>query len=162
MYRVMRCLALIHFAWGLLLLVIAIYFGGGTLRVLPHLSSGTVWTNLPGVLLLAAVYALPFGLLGFWMIVLGRWAWTLRPQLRLALLITHGVLFLFGTLVVFVGVHAMRAAERSTASGGGLLSPVAALPLVFGVPILVLALCSILAALAVAPSMREPKPEHDR
>jgi hypothetical protein len=48
----------------------------------------------------------------------------------------------------------MRAAERSTASGGEILSPVAAFPLVFGVPIVVLALCSIATALAVVPSTR--------
>ncbi len=161
MLWVMRCLALVHFTWGLLLLVIATYFGVGMLRVLPHLSSGTVWRNLPGVLLLAAVYALPSGLLGFWMIVLGRWAWTLRPRLRLALLITHGVLLLPGTLAVVAGVYAMRAAERSTASGGGLLSPLAALPFAFGVPVLALALCSIAAALTVGPSMRGAKSGYD-
>ena len=157
MFWVIRCLALVHFASGLLLLAIASYLGGGMLRVLPHLSSGTVWTNLPGALLLAAVYALPFGVLGFWMIVLGSWAWTLRPHLRLALLITHGVLLLAGSLAVVAGVLAMRAAERSTASGGGLLSPLAALPLVFGVPVLGLALYSIAAALRVAPSKRGTK-----
>jgi hypothetical protein len=91
------------------------------------------------------------------MIVLGRWAWTLSPRLRLALLITHGVLLLPGTLAVVVGVYAMRAAERSTASGGGLLSPLAALPLAFGVAVLVLALCSIATALTVAPSVRGAK-----
>jgi hypothetical protein len=154
MLWVMRCLALVHFAWGLLLLFIATYFGVGMLRVLPHLSSGTVWTNLPGVLLLAAGYALPLGLLGFWMIVLGGWAWTSRPGLRLALLVTHGVLLLPGTLAVVAGGHAMRAAERSTAGGGGLLSPLAALPLLFGFSVLVLALCSIAAALTVVPSMQ--------
>jgi len=126
MLSVMRCLALLHFAWGLLLLLIATYFGVAMLRALPHLSSGTAWTNVPGVVLLAAAYALPLGTLGFWMIVLGRWAWTIRPRLRLALLITHGALLLPGTLAVVVGVYSMRAAERSTASGGGLLSPLAA------------------------------------
>ena len=150
----MRCLALAHFAWGLVLLLIATYFGIGILRTLTHLSSGTLWTNLPGLLLLAAVYTLPSGALGFWMIVLGRWAWTVRPRLRLAVLVTHGLLLLPGTLAVVVGLHSMRAAERSTASGGGLLSPLAALPLVFGVPVLILALCSIAAAVTMASSMQ--------
>lgn len=152
MLWVMRCLALVHFAWGLVLLVVAAGFGGGMLRVLPHLSSGTVWTNLPGVLLMASVYALPFGLPGLWMIVLGRWVWTLRPRLRLALLVTHVIMLLFGVLAVVTGVHAIRAAERSTASGGGIMSPIAALPVVLGVPVVVLALCSIVVALTVAPS----------
>ena len=152
MLWMMRCLAVAHFAWGLLLLLIATYFGVGLLRILPHLSSGTVWTNLPGVLLLAAVYALPLGTLGFWMIVLGRWAWTARQRLRLALLITHGALLLPGGLAVGVGIHSMRAAERSIASGGGLLSPIAAYPLLFGVPVLILALCSIAVALKMPSS----------
>jgi hypothetical protein len=150
----MRCLALAHFAWGLLLVAVATYLGIGMLRMLPHLSSGTVWTNLPGVLLMATVYALPAGSLGLWMIVLGRWAWTKRPCLRLALLVTHGLLLLPGTLAVVVGVHALRAAERSTASGGGIMSPLAAIPLVFGVPVLILALGSIVAALTVTSSAR--------
>lgn len=157
MLWVMRCLALAHFAWGLTLLVIATYFGVGMLRTLPHLSSGTVWTNLPGVPLLAAVDTLPLASLGFWLIGLGRWAWTLRSGLRLALVITHGVLLLPGTLALVVGVYAMRAAERSTASGGGILSPIAAFPLLLGVPIVVLALCSIVTALTVVPSMRRAK-----
>ena len=159
MLWMMRCLALAHFAWGLLLLLIATHFGVGMFRILPHLSSGTVWTNLPRVLLLAAVYALPLGTLGFWMIVLGRWAWTIRPRLRLALLVTHGVLLLPGTLAVVVGVHAMRAAERSAARGGGLLSPIAAYPLVFGVPVLVLGLCSIAVALKMSSSTEGARAE---
>ena len=130
MLWVIRCLALAHFAWGLPLVFIAIYFGVTMLRAMPHLSSDTIWTDLPGILLLVAVYTLPLAVLGFWMIVLGCWAWTLRPHLRLALLITHGVLLLLGTFSVVAGVYAMRAAERSTASGGGILSPVAAFPLV--------------------------------
>jgi hypothetical protein len=33
-----------------------------------------------------------------WMIVLGGWAWTLRPRLRRALLVTHGLLLLPGAV----------------------------------------------------------------
>ena len=47
---VMRLLAVAHFACGFLLLSAAGYFGAGILRTLPHLSSGTVWTNLPSIL----------------------------------------------------------------------------------------------------------------
>ena len=147
-----RCLSLAHYAWGFLLLLVATYFVVGLLRTLPHLSSGTVWTNLPGILLLATSYALPPGSLGFWMLVLGRWTWTARPRLRLALLITHGLLLMLGTLAVLAGVQAMYAAERSSAAGGGLLSPLAAFPLLFGVPVLVLSLCSIAVALAMPSS----------
>jgi hypothetical protein len=157
MLWVTRCLALAHFAWGLPLVFMAIYIGVVMFRAVPQLSSGAVWTDLPWMLLMVAVYTLPLAGLGCWMIVLGRWTWMARPRLRLALLITHGVLLLPGTLSVVEGVYAMRAAERSTASGGGILSPVAAFPLVLGVPIVVLALCSIAIALAAIPSMRGAK-----
>ena len=157
MLWVIRCLALAHFAWGLPLVFIAVSFGVAMLRAMPDLSSGAVWTDLPGILLLVSVYTLPFGGLGLWMIVLGRWAWMGCPRLRRALLITHGVLLLPGTLSVVAGVSAMRAAERSTASGGGILSPVAAFPVLLGVPIVVLALCSIATALTLVPSMRRAK-----
>jgi hypothetical protein len=159
MLWVRRCLALAHFVWGGLLLLCAIFFGVSMLRILPHLSSGSVWTNLPGVLLLAAAYALPPGSLGLWMLVLGRWTWTARQRLRLALLITHGLLLVLGALAVVVGVHAMHAAERSTASGGGIMSPIAVLPLLFGIPVLVLALCAIAVALIMPPSTQEHEAE---
>ena len=159
MLWLIRCLALAHFLWGLLLVLIALYFGVGILRTAPHLSSGTLWTNLPGVLLLAAVYTVPLAVLGGWIIVLGGWAWTARRRLHVALLITHGVLLVPGTALVVGGVYAMRAAARSTASGGGILSPVAAFPLIIGIPIVMLALCSIATALTVAPSLRDAKTE---
>ena len=149
MLWVMRCLALLHYAWGLVLVVIAAFLGLAALRQLPRLTSGPASASLPGILLLAASYMLPLGLLGLWMIVLGRWAWTLRPGLRRALLVTHGVLLPPGALAVAAGLYAVRAAERSAARGGGLLSPLAAVPLAFGCPVLALAICSIMAALAV-------------
>jgi len=127
---------------------VATALGLAVLRQLPRLSSGPASAHLPGVLVLAAMYVLPLGLLGVWMIVLGWWAWTLRPGLRRALLATHGVLLVPGALAVAAGFSAIRAAERSAARGGGLLGPVAAIPLLFGCPVLVLAVCSIAAALA--------------
>ena len=55
----------------------------------------------------------------------------------------------------------MRAAERSAAKGGGLLSPIAALPLLFGIPVLVLSLCSIVVALKM-PAPTPGGPEQNR
>ncbi len=88
--------------------------------------------------------------------------WMMRPRLRLALLVTHGVLLLPGSLAVIVGVHSMRAAERSAESGGGLLSPVAALPVALGVPVLILALCSIAAARSLLPPAGDDRARHHR
>jgi len=152
-----RCLALAHFAWGFLLLLIAAYMGFGMFRVIPSRSSGTIGTNLLWALIPAAFYIFPLGVLGLWMIVLGRWTWAMRPRIRNVLLITHGVLLLFGTLAVIEGVYAMNAAERSTAGGGGLLSPLAAVPLIFGVPVCILAILSIIAALTLISWARQAR-----
>lgn len=56
----------------------------------------------------------------------------------------------------------MRAAERSAESGGGLLSPVAALPVALGVPVLILALCSIAAARSLLPPAGDDRARHHR
>ena len=53
-------------------------------------------------------------------------------------------------------------AERSAESGGGLLSPVAALPLALGVPVLILALCSIAAARTLQPYAGDDRARHNR
>ena len=146
-----RCLALGHFAWGLLLLFCAAWFTVSVFRVLPYMSTGALLTNLLGTDLLVTMQALPLAAIGAWMLILGRWLWFGHRRLRTALLWTHGVLLVLGSLAVAIGIHAVGAAERSAGRGGGLLSPVAVIPLLFGVPVVVLALCSIAIALTVIP-----------
>src|SRR5262245_8332210 len=90
----LRSLAVIHFIWGGSLLIFAAWFLVSSLRVLPHMSSGTVWTNLPAALMVGATLALPAAALGTCIIGLGRWVWTVRPRARAALLVTHGLLLL--------------------------------------------------------------------
>jgi len=58
---------------------------------------------------------------------------------------------LIGSLFIKWGFDAIAAAERSTARGGGLLSPAAFFPFLIGVPLLIFALCSIAAALWAIP-----------
>jgi hypothetical protein len=100
---------------------------------------------------------LPQAALGAWMLILARWLWT-GHRLRHALLVTHGFVLLLGSLYVGVGFYAVAAAERSTARGGGLLSPIAFLPFLHGVPLMIFALCSIAFALAAIPRHRwEPR-----
>ena len=147
----MRGLALAHFAWGVSLLLLAAWFATSALRILPHMSTGTIWTNLPTVVVLILVQAGPFGALGAWAVVLGRWTWGGRPKLRAALLVTHGILLLPGSLAVAMGINSLRAAARSAAGGGGLLSPLAIFPLMIGACVLSLALCSIAFSLTVVP-----------
>jgi hypothetical protein len=146
-----RCLALGHLGWGTLLLLGATWWSLSAFRILPYMSSGSSWASLWGTALLLTSSALPVAVLGVWMVILGRRLWSGHPQLRNTLLATHGILLVPGFLAVAVGIYAVRAAERSTAEGGGLLGPVAALPLAFGLPVVVLALCSIVVALAVIP-----------
>jgi hypothetical protein len=67
------------------------------------------------------------------------------------MLVTHSFLLLLGFLAVYEGFREIEAAERSTAAGGGLLSPVALLPFFLAVPLIAFAMCSILVALLAIP-----------
>jgi len=156
MTRVQRWLALAHLGCGLLLLLGVACVGAVALGVLP---SSTVFHVLvvlnPGFAILGSpLAALPQSALGVWMLVLARWLWNGHARLRSALLVTHGLLLLVGSLFVVFGLLAVAAAERSTARGGGLMSPLALLPFLCGLPLVLFALCSILIAFARIPKHR--------
>jgi hypothetical protein len=85
--------------------------------------------------------------LGIWMIVLGRWAWNMRPQIILVLLISHCVLLLLGMSGISLGIQTAEAAERSAAHGGGLLGVLGWSPLWFSIPIVNLASISLVLVL---------------
>lgn len=151
-----RSLTLAHLGFGLLLLLGAVGFAAAALGIRPPGRAGQ-WLVLLGLgysLLGPFLTSLPQAALGVWMLVLSRWLWTGHRRLRTALLVTHGFLLLLGSLLVVVGFRAVAAAERSTASGGGLLSPVAFLAFLQGVPLTIFALCSIAISLAAT--------DHDR
>ncbi len=149
--RISRCLALAHHAWAAILILWALWWTIGAFLVLPHLSSGTPWSNLPIALSSALVNAGPPAALGAWMAVLGRRLWQARPGLRRALLWTHGLLLVPGILFTLAGIQAMESAARSTARGGGLMSPLAVIPLATGIPILLVSLTSLTVALLILP-----------
>ena len=149
---VMRGLALAHFLWGLCLLLLSAWLAIAAFLVLPHLSTGTVWSNLPGAMMLVVIQAGPVGALAGWMLVLGRWSWTGHGKLRIGLLVTHGLLLVPGAMALAIGVYAMEAAASSSARGGGLLSPIAVMPLAFGGCVCALAICSIAFALGLLPA----------
>jgi hypothetical protein len=152
-----RFMALGHYTWGAALLLLAAWFAISALRVLPYMSTGTIWTNLPTSLIMAASQAAPLTALGLWFMVLGHRAWTGHVGLRKALITTHGILLLPGLFVAAVGVFALRAGARSAAQGGGLLSPIGMFPLAIGAGAVVLALISIMLALTVVPRLRHLK-----
>jgi hypothetical protein len=152
-----RCLALCHLALGLVLLLGVVSYTVVGIRGLPQLLMDVPRTDLLGsFLLVTTVILLPESALGAWMLILARWLWSGRRRLRIALLATHGFMLLLGSLAIAWGFHAIDAAERSTAQGGGLLSPAAFLPFLFGVPLLAFALCSIVVALWAT-----PRPQHE-
>lgn len=146
-----RCVALGHFAAGTLLLLAAVWFAISAFGTLPYMSTGTPYANLSIALLLVATNSLPAAALGVWIVVLGSRLWSGHGRLRRPLLWTHGVLLVLGSLAVAVGTYVVGAAERSSVLGGGLLSPAAFIPLLFGLPVMLLALSSILVALKEFP-----------
>jgi hypothetical protein len=150
-YWSMRCLALVHYAWGMVLLLLAAWFVIAALMVLPHMSGGSIWTHLLSVLSIAAWQSCLPGMLGVWMVIIGYRTWTANPGLRKTLLISHGILLGPGLLAAIVGVYAVGAAGISSSRGGGLLSPVAYLPLGFGLCVAGLATISVVMALVVVP-----------
>ena len=139
---------------GHLLILLAAWFAASALLVLPHMSTGTIWTNLPAALTMASIPSFPLGALGTWIIILGCRIWTGHAGLRKPLITTHLILLVPGALSAAVGFLALRAGARSAAEGGGLLSPIGMFPLAIGVGVVVLALGSILLALAIGP--KEP------
>jgi len=146
----MRALALGHFAWSLLLALLAAGLALSFFRALAHMSTGTVWSNLCRALTTVSMTAMPLALLGGWLFVLGRRVWRGDQSLRTALLVTHGILLAFGVLNLVIGGYAVRAAEISTAHGGGIMSPLAWIPVICGLFLSALALPSIILALTSA------------
>ena len=152
MIWIRRCLAAAHLVAGVVLLLGIVSYAVLGVRGLPQLLTAAPGKHLPGSILLAvATVLLPELALGVIMLVLARWLWLGDRRLRKALLVTHGIVLVIGALFIKWGFDAVVAAERSTARGGGLLSPSAFFPFVIGIPLLILALCSIAAALKVVP-----------
>mgnify|MGYP001382619551 CR=1 FL=1 len=148
---IQRLLAMSHFGFGLTLLVGAVWFVAALLGVRQSATAGfwMVLLNL-GFSSLGPFVILPQAALGLWLLVLARWLWAGHRRLLLALLVTNGFVLLLGVLLIRIGFNAVAAAERSAARGGGLLSPIAGLPVLHGVPLAIFALSSIVLALAAA------------
>ena len=146
-----RALGAAHFVWGGALIVAAGWFAIAVARALPHMTTGTTAGNVAGSFLVAAMGSLPGAVLGTWILALGVRLWSPPPRLRAALLWTHVTLLVPGGFALAVGLTAMRAAARSAARGGGLMGPIAAVPLVFGAPTTLLAVASILIAVVALP-----------
>ena len=102
----MRALAIGHIAIGILLLPLTL--AGGI--VAPILMAGPVWG-----------------------IVLGSRLWKPSPAIFVALRRTHYAYLFVDALLIWYGIFALQAAERSAARGGGLLGGFGLLPLGLGI-----------------------------
>jgi hypothetical protein len=146
-----RALGAAHFAWGAALIVAAGWFAIAVARALPHMSTGARGANVMSAIFMATMGSLPGAVLGTWMLALGIRLGSPNARLRAALLWTHLTLLVPGGVALAVGLTAMRAAARSAAHGGGLMGPIAAVPLVFGAPTTLLAAASIVVAVTALP-----------
>lgn len=143
-----RLLAIAHGIVGLLPLAFSVLVGG-------LLSGGSWWMpargfSLEWLLVVTIQLFLPVTWAA-WLLVLAFRLWCPSARLVLPLRCTHLVVLLFGGLHCAWGFIAVRAAERSAAAGGGLLSPAAFIPLLVGVPLVALALLSLFAASRIPP-----------
>ncbi|MDQ1256167.1 MAG: hypothetical protein QG656_763 [Candidatus Hydrogenedentes bacterium] len=145
----LRCLAVGHAAWGLLILLFAAWFAASCSQVIPHMTSGAMWMNLLPALLLTITSVFPLAALGLWSLILGQRIWKRKPRLFTPLLVTHGLLLAPGVLAFTIGVCSLNMGTQSAANGGGLLSPLALFPLGFGIGMVILSIVSIVVALTV-------------
>jgi hypothetical protein len=120
-----------------------------------HVVAGALLAPISVMFGLAAAPILVFGPL--WMIVLGFRIWTPSAQAIAALRRTHRVSLAFAALLVTYGIFALRAAERSAASGGGLLGGFGLVPLSAGVVLGAVAVPSLVLAGRRLPSRRTSK-----
>jgi hypothetical protein len=136
-------MALGHGAFGAVILALV---GSYALRVLtgfPQLLEDAPHTDPLRALLLLAVLTLAPAAFGAWMLFLARWLWTGHRGLRAALVLTNSLILLLAAALTMWGFDALAAAERSTARGGGLMSPLALLPFLLAVPLWVFSLTSL-------------------
>lgn len=139
-------LAVGHIACGVALALLGVWSGGSLFKVLPHMSTGNIWTNLPTVLTMALSIGAPLALIGVWFTVLGSRMWTGHPNVWISVLRTHRPLLILGCLAVAYGIIAIGAAQSSAAKGGGLMGGFGIFPLTFGVCISSMSLLSIIVA----------------
>lgn len=134
-----------HFGWGIVLLLVAFWPIVAQVITLKYLymTSGKILSHLPASFIVAAMSAFPFVVLGIWMIYLSRRMWTPHVRLRTAILWTHSILLLFGLISMIAGVQMVKASELSSSQGGGIMSPLAWIPFLLSIPVVILASFSL-------------------
>jgi hypothetical protein len=88
--------------------LLAAWIAASALLVLPHVTSGTIRTNLPPALTMASIQS-PLGALSVWIVKLERGIWRMHVSLRKVLVMTHGLLLLPGMFSDAIEYFALRA-----------------------------------------------------
>ena len=125
----LRALGVAHIVIGVLLLPCAAFFG---FMVAPVLALGPLWIA-----------------------VLGFRLWNANDRVLSALRKTHTASVVMAVLMITYGFLALRAAERSAATGGGLLGGFGILPIGFGILLGSLAGLSLFLARSRGDSLRQ-------
>lgn len=160
---ILKFLSMCHFGWGVVLLLVAVWPIVGqviTLKYL-HMTSGKILSHLPASFIVAAMSAFPFVFLGVWMIFLSRRMWTSHFRLRTTILWTHSILFIFGSIAMIAGLQMIKASELSSSLGGGIMSPVAWIPLLLSIPVVMLASFSLPVAWLALPAEKTIAAENE-
>ena len=114
-----------------------------TLRVLGAAHIAVAIILLPSTLFVGFV-SVPVILPGLiWLAIPGNRLWSQKIQFRGVFRYTHIVLALFGVLLITMGLDAIGHAQQSAEAGGGLLSPVAYIPIMMGIPAGLLSIASL-------------------
>jgi hypothetical protein len=128
-----------------LLAVTQALISGGLLLPAGLLTGAVSPASLTRLPLSVAVMVIPLIVFPLWVLVLSvRSLWHLSPGAVRALRRTQLVVIAWAALLSLSGGLMLRAAERSTARGGGLLGGVGLLPLGLGVVVGALALVALL------------------
>jgi hypothetical protein len=142
----MKALAVFHAVFAIAMLSAASWWAVAAFRILPHMSTGTVRSNLVPVAMLALTFSSPLAALGAWMLALARAIWRGDAEVRGRLLLTHGLLLVPALVAVAIGLADLEAARRSAAHGGGLLGGIGLVPLAIGGCLAVLNTSALIAA----------------
>jgi len=151
---IFKFLSICHFGWGVALLLVAVWPFVGQVITLKYLymTSGKIWSHLPASFIVAAMSSFPFAILGLWMIFLSRRMWTSHFRLRTTIIWTHSILFIFGSMAMIAGLQMVKASELSSSQGGGIMSPLAWIPFLLSIPVVILASFSLPVAWLALPA----------
>ena len=144
-----RILAFVHFLYAIVLFSGALWLAVSAFKIIPYMTCGTVFTNIPNALFIGFTQGAPLILAALLFSAAGWGIWSHYWLIKKYLLWFHGLSIIFSAGLIIIGIHAVKAAEASCAKGGGILSPIAWVPIIIGVPIMSIAIFTFTIALLI-------------